>query len=453
MSVDKQIYYLRKNGDRQHWFSHPVARFFHDPVPFDRTSGRLSLSADTVTSDKWDLEYIDATHGHGILIRHRNTGRLVGRVLGHLNASPADESENESDFESVPGNLPFARRHPYKSSSLRFIKISQTTLNEDDKDPAWDDHEARFSEPVLTIGLRQGNSFGNDMLQLHRPSFAGLNNVEITTFEAQRTVPLVCSGLDEKARRLDLIAALRAGLLELIEQDSQQIVRVAHAPQPVYRIEIPPKPSPAWRQSRVGLGIDSTAPFWKDTLQPGKAYALRFSADGGEAWCFHTDSTGSENLPVRREPDTVTFTVHDDPAPPTFSAALSVEPGTASRSGIPPFRFVVYIASEADEPVTVCTVHTPFGGELNCVDQLVRCVDIETGEEVEFPAQFGCFTEDPSPEFPEDSRFVEVWPGKQWHFEHTLDELSDRTLGGLECLESGRSMRFKNDKLTHGRER
>lgn len=145
MSVDKQIYYLRKNGDRQHWFSHPVARFFHDPVPFDRTSGRLSLSADTVTSDKWDLEYIDATHGHGILIRHRNTGRLVGRVLGHLNASPADESENESDFESVPGNLPFARRHPYKSSSLRFIKISQTTLNEDDKDPAWDDHEARFS--------------------------------------------------------------------------------------------------------------------------------------------------------------------------------------------------------------------------------------------------------------------------------------------------------------------
>lgn len=294
------------------------------------------------------------------------------------------------------------------------------------------------AEPVLTIGLRQGNSFGNDMLQLHRPSFAGLNNVEITTFEAQRTVPLVCSGLDEKARRLDLIAALRAGLLELIEQDSQQIVRVAHAPQPVYRIEIPPKPSPAWRQSRVGLGIDSTAPFWKDTLQPGKAYALRFSADGGEAWCFHTDSTGSENLPVRREPDTVTFTVHDDPAPPTFSAALSVEPGTASRSGIPPFRFVVYIASEADEPVTVCTVHTPFGGELNCVDQLVRCVDIETGEEVEFPAQFGCFTEDPSPEFPEDSRFVEVWPGKQWHFEHTLDELSDRTLGGLECLESGR---------------
>lgn len=29
------------------------------------------------------------------------------------------------------------------------------------------------AEPVLTIGLRQGNSFGNDMLQLHRRASQG----------------------------------------------------------------------------------------------------------------------------------------------------------------------------------------------------------------------------------------------------------------------------------------
>lgn len=157
MSIDKQIYYLRKDGDRQHWFSHPVTRFSHDPGPFDRMSGMLSLSADTVTWDKWDLEYIDAAHGHKILIRHRDTGCLVGKVLGHLNLSPADESEDESGSGLLPGNSPFPRHHPYTSTSLRFIKISQTTLNEGDKDPAWDDHEAQFSGKPGERATNPGN--------------------------------------------------------------------------------------------------------------------------------------------------------------------------------------------------------------------------------------------------------------------------------------------------------
>ncbi|KAH7050080.1 hypothetical protein B0J12DRAFT_600107 [Macrophomina phaseolina] len=305
------------------------------------------------------------------------------------------------------------------------------------------DHDA--PDPVLSLGLRQGNTVGHDTLQLNRQSFAGLNNLEITTFDPEHAVTLACSGLDEKTSRINLIPALQAGLLQLVEHATQEIVKIPSSPGPVGRIEIAPKPSPTYRQSRVGLGIDSTDKFWKDHLQPGRTYLLRFSPDGGEAWCSR-GSGGAKRLPVRREHDTVRFTVYADPSPPLFSAVFDVQPGTAHRSGDPPFKFVVDIASKADGPVTVCTEGTPFGRELNCVDQLVLCVDAETGEEVEFPAQFGCFDGDPRPEFPGDDEFVEVRPGEPWRFEYVLERESGSKPGGLESFESGRRYKIELSK-------
>jgi hypothetical protein len=134
-------------------------------------------------------------------------------------------------------------------------------------------------------------------------------------------------------------------------------------------------------------------------------------------------------------------------ATPVLWVVFSVNPEACNLSGDPPFKFEFDITSSSDQPITVSLQRAPLGAclpkswGLNCVDELVQCFDVKTGEEVEFPSQFGCWDENPWPDFPPDDQFVEILPQNTLHFEYTLDRLSNSTLGGLESLESGRQYR------------
>jgi hypothetical protein len=129
---------------------------------------------------------------------------------------------------------------------------------------------------------------------------------------------------------------------------------------------------------------------------------------------------------------------------PALWVVLSVSPETCNLSGDPPFKFRFDITSSSDQPITVSMQCQPLGAclptswGLNHFDQLVQCFDVKTGEEVDFPAQFGCWDENPWPKFPPDDQFVEILPQQTLHFEYTLDRISNSTLGGLESFKSGR---------------
>ncbi|OJD32185.1 uncharacterized protein BKCO1_4000089 [Diplodia corticola] len=309
------------------------------------------------------------------------------------------------------------------------------------------------SHPLLSLTLLQGNTWGHDMMQLNRPTMQGLNLFKVTTFDTERTLTLACTALDAKTRRVDLVAALCAGLFQLVDEDTQQLVAFPPETAPVGSIAILPKEKPGDYQLRVGLGIDTTAQIWKDLLEPSKTYAVRFSPSGGEAWCSHDDE--ENRLPVRREPDVLRFTVYNDPAPPTLSAVFGVEPAVCHRSGSPPFKFVVDISlpddsdgtsSRSDTPLTIKIAGTWFDvSQLNCIDQLVHCVDADTGEKPDFDARFHCGLDASPPGFPADDMFVELWPGGQpWRFEYTLrDSSTPGPPGGLDDLVVGHQYSVK----------
>ncbi|KAL1626677.1 hypothetical protein SLS54_002840 [Diplodia seriata] len=335
--------------------------------------------------------------------------------------------------------------------------------------------DSNTPEVPLALKLEQGR----DIFQLNKlglPCWGA--PIEITTFDSERTVVFACNApihhLSETVpsttyhyQKLDFVGALRCGLLELLDQDTQELVHLpphegeAAADEPVVgRVEIPPRENPRDRQKTITLALDHTAPIWKEALQPNKSYNVRFSDSGGDAWCYYPDAP-DQRFPIRREADVVHFTVYADPLPPTCSATLTVEPSVCHRSGTPPFKFITEITLDASDafegPVTVDLYNSPFDsgdlndacgltnsfGGLNSVSQLVRCVDVETGEEVEFSMLYLCWDSDPHPEFAEDQFFVELWPGRPWRHEYTLAKESNTDIGGLGCLKAGK--RYKVD--------
>ncbi|KKY27153.1 hypothetical protein UCDDS831_g00898 [Diplodia seriata] len=335
------------------------------------------------------------------------------------------------------------------------------------------DHTPEPTDAPLALKLHPGCSFSCEIFQLNLPSNLGIS-IEVITFDSERTLTLACNAPIHHLSRtvpsttyhyqkLNLVAALRCGLLELVEQDTQAIVHLPPAKEEPGggHVNIPPRENPRDRQHSMTLYYDSTAPIWKSVLQLHKTYNLRLSASGGEVWC-HDPSSPDQRLPVRREPSTApAFTVYADPLPPSCTATLTVEPRVCHRSGTPPFKFVTEITLDAsaasDGPVTVDMYNTPFDsgdlndacgltnsfGGLNSVSQLVRCVDVGTGEEVEFSMLYLCWDSDPHPEFPEDRFFVELWPGRPWRHEYTLAKESNTDIGGLGCLRAGN--RYKVD--------
>ncbi|KAF2143536.1 uncharacterized protein K452DRAFT_346079 [Aplosporella prunicola CBS 121167] len=293
------------------------------------------------------------------------------------------------------------------------------------------------STPIISLRLQQDPHPIHSIWQLRRPTFLSQNVLKLKAIETEQTVSFFCDGLHEKQIRvsaqipsikkleLDIAVALQSGLLQFVEDVTQEVVQFPSTKEPPGRIEVELRPSPNPYQACVSLTADTTAQIWKDTLQAGKTYCLRFSPDRGESYCLHKNS-GQQKLHARREPDVMRFAVYDDPPPPTFSAVLSVDPDTCHRSGTPPFKFVVDITSPCDEHITVKTESTPFGamqwcGGLNSIDQLITFTDLETGEEVEFDWCFGCSDDRATTEFVEED-FVELLPGEPWRFEYEFTQ-------------------------------
>jgi hypothetical protein len=310
-------------------------------------------------------------------------------------------------------------------------------------------------KPSIIARLHQGSKHDNDMMQLYRESFSRANIMEITTFENERPSALVCSGLDGRSRRLDILAALQSRLLELIDIGSDQAIPIfSIGSQVLGKENTPLELSPRLNQNRAWLETESTSETWRGVLKPGKRYALRFSKNDGELWGYYSDEhTGSpqqvptsKRLPVVRQSDVVQFTVYDDPAPPKLFATLDVEPKYCHLSGNLAFKISITYVSRNDQTITINKARSPlstFEFDFNCVGQLVDCEDVVTGEKVDWPAQFGCFDFDPHPDFPEDADFIELAPNELWRFQHTLLEADDGNVGGLEELQAGKTYRMK----------
>ncbi|KAB2571201.1 hypothetical protein DBV05_g10138 [Lasiodiplodia theobromae] len=303
--------------------------------------------------------------------------------------------------------------------------------------------------PVLSLGFQQPHGNLGGTLQLNLPDLDGYIKLHITSLENKQKLPvtLLSPGLNKEGK-LDIAASLCAGLMELIEQDTQKVVIFPRGAEEPVVGNLPVNPSctsPHGRhyQTNTPITYNSTAPIWKDTVQPGKTYILRFTPpatnynDTDKIWCRFQDAPANQKLPVRLERSTssLRFTVLADPPPPRFSAIFRVIPTSVchlSPSGgyhpSVPFKFVAEITSDADEPVTVCTQRNPFGrtlpigNGLSCLDEVLYCVDVATGEEVEFPASFQCFDSDPWGAFPADTDFVEVRPGEAWRWEYQIDD-------------------------------
>jgi hypothetical protein len=310
--------------------------------------------------------------------------------------------------------------------------------------------------PILSLSLLQGSSSGNDIFQLNWKSFSGYNSVKVTTFETEREVTLVCNGLDVgDNRKLDLREALQSGLIAVFEvgKDNALALPSTGSCQPGH-MNVPPRRSRQSPQIGADIQTDSRDQTWKEMFQPGKTYELRLSESKGEAWAYYTDAEHSEVIPqsskltgTRDTSPTVRFTIRDSPAPPTLSAKLLM-PETCHASGTPPFTLAIEFSTDSAQTITLDKSRTPltsFEFGFNAVEQLLDCKDAETGEEVDWPATFGCFDGDPRPDFPDDEDFVELGPHRAWRFEYTirkngdLDESGSSSMGGLEELEMGRS--------------
>lgn len=316
-------------------------------------------------------------------------------------------------------------------------------------------------EHGLSLRLRSHPQRCRDDFQLSYPNFEGYCAMVL---ETTRPIVLFCRGLNEQGH-LDVANALGTGLLQLVDQAAQTVVTFP-------RVELPAVRQRDIVSSRcsyatLNLDLDSSAQVWKDMLEAGKTYVLRLgpaASDENVLRCRYRDSDDAadspvQNLPLRPQRNmTVKFTVYDDPPPPTFTAAFSVEP-TVCR--VPPpdsddhindkypplytFKFVVHITSNAPVPITVCIQQNVFGstlpfGGLNFIGDFAHCVDVDSGEEADFAFSCQCFDSNPWPEWPDDNDFVEIPPagGAAVRFVQELGEEDLRY-----SLEPGRQYRVQ----------
>jgi len=314
--------------------------------------------------------------------------------------------------------------------------------------------------PALSLRLQKGHeSFAGDMHLYRRRKYSGVY-LWILTFNTERETTLVCNGLygkkgrgPESFRALDLLGALQSGLLELTEVGKEDVISFQSAETlPLERIHISPTPAPDDWPMCITVNYDSTKEVWKSVLQHGKTYEIRFSKNGGEVWAYYTDDEPSdsafETIPAaqrlrvdRDTTQTLRLTVNAEPDYPNLFAKLHL-PEECHRSGTPPFTLTIEISTDSEEVLTVNKSRTPFSCEqwldLNGLDQLIKCVDVNTGEEPDFPNQFCCFDSDPHGEFPKDDDFVELGPGQVWRFRYTIENCdAPGSVGGLEWLEVG----------------
>ncbi|KAH4161328.1 hypothetical protein HBI65_167800 [Parastagonospora nodorum] len=250
---------------------------------------------------------------------------------------------------------------------------------------------------ILSLRFHTEELDNNRKFQLNRERRLYLGSIVITTFEAERSVTLFCNGLTKT--RLNLLEALRSGLLELTESH---------------------------RQISIGVSADTTNAIWKRMLQPGQTYGLRLSKNNGKIVAYYTDEfsdrpKNAQKLRIGREGGTYYFTVHDDPAPPRLFARLSM-PHQAHLTGPIPFMFTIEYTTDSPSPLVLDKSRSPlsvFSEDLKSLDSLIDCRDKITA-------------------FPDNDDFVEISVDKPWRFECTLENLENdyeyvRSMEGLEA--------------------
>ncbi|KAH4044223.1 hypothetical protein HBH64_003670 [Parastagonospora nodorum] len=133
------------------------------------------------------------------------------------------------------------------------------------------------------------------------------------------------------------------------------------------------------------------------------------------------------------------LTILDDPVPTKVFARLELSQ-ECYLSGSIPFTFVIEFSTNSKEPITIDKLRSPlsvFVNDLNTIDKLIECRNVDTEEEVNWSAFFGCYDFDPHPSFPADDDFVEISIDKPWRFECTLENMdceydTVRSMFGLE---------------------
>jgi hypothetical protein len=308
----------------------------------------------------------------------------------------------------------------------------------------------RTATDALSLRYEASELEINNKFQLNRKRLWNLGLIVITTFETKRSLTLFCDSLTESG--LNLLDALRSGLLELVESGKDDVILLSPAPSPpqLGHLIIPPKPSPQHRQVSIGVFTDTTHAAWKEILRPGCTYGLRLSKTNGEVFTCYTDGYNGwpeSELRIGREGGTCYFIVHDDPAPPKIFARLSM-PVVAHLTGPEAFTFVIEYTTDSPEPLVINKSRSPlsvFPEDLKSLDQLIDCRNILTDEKVSWSGVFGCWDSDPHPSFPDDEDFVEIVAGKSWRFECTLENLDNEEeyVRSMQGLEAGRSYRVK----------
>ncbi|KAF1850468.1 uncharacterized protein K460DRAFT_400533 [Cucurbitaria berberidis CBS 394.84] len=316
-------------------------------------------------------------------------------------------------------------------------------------------YNQRGASSPLFLSLEEGRLRNDDKFQLNRERSSNLGLIVVTTFETERAVTLVCNHLhvNGQHKTLNLLESLKSGLIELVDPDNKgHTIALPYTAVPqLGQLNIPAKPSPEHLQVWVGVETDTTSAGWKEVLQPGHIYGLRFSKSNDEVWGYYTDeyhgSPGeippAERLTVGRGDSTIYFAVHNDPATPKIFAKLEV-PQKCYLSGPVPFTLIIEYSTNSERPITIDKSRSPlsvFEGDLKTIEQLIDCRDAETKEEVRWVGFFGCGDSDPHPLFPPDDDFVEILPDKPWRFECTLQNLEyeDDTVRSMFGLKSGRT--------------
>lgn len=315
-------------------------------------------------------------------------------------------------------------------------------------------NNAIVSSNVLSLWFEAGDLETNNKFQLNCERSLNLGPIVITTFEIECSTTLFCHGLTRAG--LDLLEALGSGMLELVESGKENVIvlRPATSPQ-LGQLNISPKPSSQHRQVSVNVYTDTSHAAWKEILQPGHTYGLRFSENHGKMFAYYTDDIDDqvENLPpakklaVGLEGGTHYFTVHDDPAPPRIFARLEM-PRQAHLTGPIPFTSIIEYTTDSREPLVIDKSRYPlpvFSEDLKSLDSLIHCQDIDTRDKVPWCGAFGCWDSDPHPDFPDDDDFIEISADKPRRFKCTLknQENEDEYVRSMEGLEAGHTYKAR----------
>ncbi len=313
-------------------------------------------------------------------------------------------------------------------------------------------------ENNLCITLEQGIHGSHDIFQINRETFSACNYIVIQNPNPEQQLKLVCSGLSDDLKSIDLLEAFNSGLFELLERPAEDEISIASLePSRVYSKNVSSN-----SEQRIAIITDSTRDEWKSVLKPGNTYHLQFSKNKGELWGYYNDESQgrapteiphSERLGISRGSASIQFTVYDDPATPKLFMDVVGCPRVISRSGRHVSSFFIIISSDATEPITIDKSGTPFSSwpsDFHSLSELVYCEDAETGEPVQWKSahdpELDSFLSDLESfpyTLPPESEFEEILSYQAFRYECFLGNWGGESFDGSGSLQAGRTYKVK----------